>query len=190
MVINMAVIQCEKGHFYDGEKFQECPHCKTPLSSKKRMISEEMTQYKPFSIQESSIPVVMAMGNGMQKDEKTVGIYQSKLGIEPVVGWLVCTEGKEKGRSYTLHVGRNFVGRAIHMDVSLPDEEQVSMEDHCSIVFEPRRLIFMLARGKGESVIVNGEFLQESYQLTGEENIQLGNTKLVFIPFCKEGRVW
>lgn len=29
---------------------------------------------------------------------KTVGVFQKNMKIEPVVGWLICVEGPEKGR--------------------------------------------------------------------------------------------
>ncbi len=181
----MAVVKCDKGHFYDDSKFDSCPHCESPLE-KRRTLSDEFTQYTP----KPSSVVAVKLPGANEGDEKTVGIFRSESGIEPVVAWLVCIEGKERGRSYLLHAGRNFIGRAIKSDICIADDREVSGEDHCSIVFEPRRVVYMLARGNGESVLINGKALESTYILVGDEEIQVGSSKFIFIPYCKEGRTW
>lgn len=181
----MAVVRCDKGHFYDGSKYDSCPHCERPLE-KRRTISDEFTQYMPKN--PDVVPIKLPGAD--YGDEKTVGVFRAESGIEPVVGWLVCTQGKERGRAYLLHVGRNFVGRAMKSDICIADDREVSGEDHCSIVYEPRRITYMIARGNGESVLINGEPLESTYILMGEEEIQIGASIFVFIPYCKEGRTW
>ena len=187
----MAVLRCAQGHFYDGEKFPECPHCKNP-PPKRRGLGEAMTEYRPSS--GSSAPAggkaVIPLGPARGADEKTVGIYKATLGRDPVVGWLVCVKGKEAGRDYRLHAGRNFIGRALSMDVCLADDESVSREDHCSLVFEPNQGVFLLARGRGDGVMVEGERLAESRILEGDETIEIGGSAFVFVPFCRKGRLW
>ncbi len=189
----MAVIKCEKGHFYDNEKFEECPHCKAPLP-KKRALNNELTQYGVSQdfMQNSSSQGSFKIDLGIMDNnsEKTVGIYKNKMGIEPVVGWFVCINGNEKGRAYNLHVGRNFIGRSVKSDIAIPDDENVSGEDHCSLVFEPNKIVFLLARGKGEVVLVNGKPLENSVILTGDEIIEIGLSQFVFVPYCREGRIW
>ena len=185
----MAVIQCEQGHFYDGEKFGECPHCKNP-PPRRRDLGEGVTEYHPSMPSPQRGRVEVRLGEANQREEKTVGIYQAKMGRDPVVGWLVCLTGKEQGRDYRLHAGRNYIGRAVQMDVALTDDEQISREDHCSLVFEPKNGVFWLARGKGDGVKVNGESLTDSRLLEGDETIELGSSSFVFIPFCRKGRLW
>ncbi len=184
----MAISRCDNGHFYDDTKFEECPHCKNP-PTQKRFISNDLTQYMPRESTGTPGNIVINMGSDLG-DEKTVGIFRDKLGIEPVVGWLVCVKGREKGRSYNLHVGRNFIGRSLKSDIAIPDDETVSAEDHCSIVFEPNKQNFLLARGVGETVIINGETLQNSTMLQGDDSIEIGFSEFIFVPFCKEGRSW
>ncbi len=190
----MAVLKCENGHFYDGAKFSECPHCKEPLPMS-RTLNSELTQFgfvetafSTSNVKKEAVRVNLGAPQG--NDEKTVGIFREKLGIEPVVGWLVCTQGREKGRAYVLHSGRNFVGRNLKSDIAIPDDASVSGEDHCSIVFEPNKIIYMLARGKGETVLINQQPLDNTYILTGDESIEIGTSRFVFVPYCKEGRTW
>ncbi len=184
----MAVAKCENGHFFDNEKFDRCPHCDNPLP-KRRSLSEEMTRFEPNAAA-GGARIKIPMPAAGQQEEKTVGLYRAAMGIEPVVGWLVCTEGREKGRSYPLHVGRNFVGRSIRSDVAIPDDEQISREDHCSVVFEPKSCQFLLARGLGEVLLLEGKALESSARLRDGDCIDMGSCRFVFIPFCKEGRSW
>jgi hypothetical protein len=123
------------------------------------------------------------------QDEKTVGIFRTEKGSDPVVGWLVCVSGQEKGRDYRLHAGRNEIGRAIKSDVALVDDERVSRNNHCSVIFEPRKCTFHLVHGDGET-LVGGNQLSESIPLTDGAAFEIGGSTFVFVPFCKEGRTW
>ena len=40
-------------------------------------------------------------------------------GFTPVVGWLVCTEGPDRGHDYRIRTGYNHIGRAEHMDICI-----------------------------------------------------------------------
>lgn len=191
----MAVVKCGKGHFFDDAKYAACPHCENDLpANPRRGISDEMTVFgaaAPAAGAGARQKVHVDLGApGAAADEKTVGIFRTEKGCDPVVGWLVCTGGREKGRDFRLHAGRNYIGRAMKSDVALVDDERVSRDDHCSIVFEPRRGSFHLVRGEGEGVLVNGERLHDSRALAGDEEIEIGASVFVFVPFCGEGRSW
>ena len=192
----MAVERCVNGHFFDSDKFPECPHCKNDLPQNTRQgLNEGKTMFGPSNPDIAAAAmrqqVRIDMGGPVTgpKDEKTVGIFRTQKGYDPVVGWLVCTEGKEKGRDHRLHAGRNFIGRSLKSDIALTDDEQISRDDHCSIVFEPKKCVFAIVRGAGE-VMVGGESLSGSKTLTGDEVIEIGASRFMFIPFCKEGRLW
>ncbi len=191
----MAVLQCVKGHYYDGDKFAECPHCKNPPPAVRRGIGEGLTEYRPSKPSPAGPAprgqIAIDLGGPPKPgDERTVGVFRTEKGHDPVVGWLVCVRGREAGRDWRLHAGRNFVGRAMNSDIALVDDERITRENHCSIVFEPRQGLFMLARGLGDGVVVNGERLADSRQLCGDEVLEIGSSAFVFIPFCKEGRTW
>lgn len=167
----MGVIQCANGHYYDNSKFEECPHCKDALLPSKPIMNLEWNTPR-------------------HKDDKTVGIFSIGKNQTPVVGWVVCVKGKERGRDYRLHAGRNFVGRSLQMDIALVDDERVSRENHCSIIFEPKKRQFLLMNGRGDGVLVNHKKVLDSVELIGEDLIEIGSSQFVFVPFCKEGREW
>lgn len=110
--------------------------------------------------------------------------------FEPVVGWLVCVDGVERGRDYRLLAGRNYIGRSLDMDVSIPDDKQLSREKHCSIIYDPRSFRFVLLPGDSTLTMVNGAAQNAPCDINDGDIISCGSTKLCFIRFCKEGRDW
>lgn len=176
----MAIVQCEYGHYYDDEKFTACPHCGEQAAE------DELTM-SFVEEEERVIDKLAAMVNG---EEKTVGFYQVKMKADPVVGWVVCTEGPERGRDFRIHTGRNFIGRSNRMDISVIDDPAVSREKHCSIVFEPIQKEFMLAPGEGRATYINTRILKEPEALKDGDVIGIGDSKFVFVAFCKGERAW
>jgi hypothetical protein len=61
-------------------------------------------------------------------------------GFDPVIGWLVCTRGRERGRSYELHGGQRgeiVLGRDPQWDVFLQDES-ITRKRAAKITFDGR----------------------------------------------------
>ena len=181
----MAIVKCEKGHFYDDVKYDECPHCKADSKKPQMFDDNEKTVAKIASDKQRNSLVSFVAG----KDERTVSIFSSKGKFMPVVGWLVCTEGNEKGRDYRIISGRNFIGRAHQMDITIADDPEITRENHCSLVFDPKSLTYSLI--PGVSVVYrNGEKVLKPVDLAPYDTLTLGKTTLQFIPYCKEGIVW
>lgn len=70
----------------------------------------------------------------------------------PVVGWLVCTEGVNKGTDYRLHQGRNFVGRSSEMDVCILGDNTVSRSSHAIVVYDPRSNVYLAQPGSSKEL--------------------------------------
>lgn len=192
----MAVTRCDAGHYYDDVKYSECPHCKNNLSPVPRPgLREDKTVFgaaRPDVAAAALRPQVKVDLPAPQSaaEEKTVGIFRTEKGHDPVAGWLVCTAGGERGRDFRLFAGRNFIGRSLKSAVALVDDERISREDHCSIVYEPRRAVFVIARGHGDGVLVNGARLETTLPLQTDDVIEIGGSTFVFVAFCREGRSW
>lgn len=185
----MPVVRCVNGHFYDDNKFSECPYCNVGVQGQ-RTIGDQVTQYKPKDMKELVRQIPLDFQEDLSGSDRTIGIYQASLNIDPVVGWIVCMKGAERGRSYQLHSGRNFVGRDLKMDIAIPDDKSISREQHCTIVFDPRKCMFILSRGLGEIILVEDAVIQDMFVLKGNERITLGTSEFIFIPFCTEERSW
>ncbi len=181
----MGIIKCDKGHFYDDVKYDACPHCAAASQSSAADDDNEKTIAKIVSDKKRNNLASFVAGN----DERTISIYSSKGSFMPVVGWLVCIDGVEKGRDYRVISGRNFIGRAYNMDITISDDPEISRERHCSIIFDPKSLKFNFAPGSSVSYL-NGEKVTEPVVLCAYDKITLGKTVLQFIPYCKEGVNW
>ncbi|SEF58318.1 FHA domain-containing protein [Eubacterium ruminantium] len=134
--------------------------------------------------------------NEEKDDTATVGFYGvgSKSGgvqINPVVGWLVVTEGEEKGLSKNLVVGKNFIGRDTSMDVVIKGDNSVSRIKHAIVLFEPNSRKFIAMPGDAHELFyVNGDVVLNSIELKAYDVLKLGKTELVFMPFCGENFTW
>ena len=176
----MAIIQCENGHYYDDGKYAVCPHC----------VDENAEDSPTMSFVEEekqTHDMLVSMAGG---GEKTVGYFQGRINLDPVVGWIVCMKGPERGRDYRIHSGRNFVGRSFRMDISIVDDKAVSRENHCSIVYEPINSEFILVPGEGTNTYVNEQPLTEPKRLEDGDSIGIGDSAFSFIAFCAGERVW
>lgn len=126
-----------------------------------------------------------------EEGNRTVGYYSHVMGVEPVVGWLVCIQGPYKGKSFTLKSGRNFIGRAANMDVVLPQDPGVSRIKHAAVIYEPHERQFLVAAGDSRELC----YLNHKVVITGQpmeayDVLELGSTSLMLIPCCGERFSW
>lgn len=179
----MAVVKCEQNHYYDDEKFDSCPHCLRLTQGEKDDESNTVAVGESMEVTQELQSLI-----GNYSEEKTVGIY-AKKGFSPVAGWLVCMEGKERGRDYPIRTGRNFVGRARSMDIVISDDLMVSREKHFSIAYEPHNSSFAIIAGQGDTYL-NGKRVTEPMDLFDSDIIEVGESKFVFVPYCTKERKW
>lgn len=160
----MEFKRCEKGHIYDGNTKKNCPYCEKTLETK--LVLEEQTI-----------------------DKKTKIIARIK--VNPVVAWLVCIEGSEKGRDYRLTDKRNLVGKSTDMDVCILGDDNINDDNHFSITYNSDKRIFVITPGNnGDIIYVNKKAIYETNPLENYSLIELSNTKLVFITFCGSNFAW
>jgi hypothetical protein len=179
----MSMKPCGKGHYYNSAEHRSCPFCGVPValgSTRVLAVAADYTQ------PDRSAPP-------LQRDpEATRPLISTFLGgIDPVVGWLVCIEGPDRGRDYRLRGERNFIGRNPAMDIAITGDDTISRERHAIISHDPRRQTFRLAAGDGRGLVYhNDEEVVEAVLLAPYDRIELGRTKLLFIPFCGERFTW
>jgi len=127
----------------------------------------------------------------MVEEGATVGVFRARIGIEPVVGWLVCVQGPDRGRDYRIRSQRNFIGRDARMDISISSDDQISRENHAAITYDPRGNNFRLAPGDAHGMTyLNNGVVDVPVVLRAYDVIELGATKLIFVPFCGEAFEW
>lgn len=196
----MAVIQCPNKHYYDDSKFDQCPHCKKAIEKGEdpSKFAENKTVAKfSYGRREEIKEEIRSGASGQslkeqikpdQNDQRTVAMFFDDRNVNPVAGWLVGIVGENKGRSFEVHMGKNFVGRSMKMDIHINDP-QVSRENHCSVIFEPNACEFYVLQGEGITYH-NDSILADAKVLADGDNIEIGGSKYIFVPYCKEGRNW
>ena len=190
----MPIVRCIKGHFYDGDHYGRCPYCQEEGHTE--TIRERKTeQVSP------PIPVVTVDGRGEDVTESfesyhtpggdvTIGHFSSDGERHFVAGWLVCTEGPERGRDYQIYKGYNRVGRSYKMDICISKDPAVSRDFHCAVIYDDRNNRFHVVEGKGTVTYRNGELLLDSEELRDGDVLQIGDSNLEFLAFCKGDKKW
>lgn len=76
------------------------------------------------------------------------------------------------------------------MDVVLVDDKTIAREKHCSVAYDPMGNEFYVSGENGNIVYLNQEIIESAHKIQSGDEIQIGETKLIFIPFCQEERIW
>jgi hypothetical protein len=177
--------RCPEGHFFDPAKHNSCPWCALPQDAG---AGEQKTRpaMPPPLPQAAGVPAGPKPGATVR-----VGMGAAAIRNEPVVGWLVCLEGPDRGKDYRLHAEKNFVGRATHMDVVIESDPTVSREKHASVVFDPKKKAFWLLPGEASGLVyLNGEMINAPSPMHADDVVEVGQTRLVLVPFCGEKYNW
>ncbi len=186
--------RCKNGHFFDGGKYEECPHCNNQnepeVTKMDPKILESIKEEKEYTdIFSYSSPEKKEQAT--ENDNMTVHYYQRALGTEPVVGWVVCVDGVHFGEDFKIKSGRNFIGRSGTMDISLSGDKTISRERHAILTYDPKGNVFMIQPGdSSELCYLNGQLVLIPTQLKANDRISLGESELMFVPFCSESFMW
>lgn len=111
---------------------------------------------------------------------------------DPVVAWLVVTDGPGKGNYLKLGNGQNSIGRASGERVRVDfGDEQISRSNHAVLTFDPRGNTFFIQQGSGTNLAyLNNEPVLAPTALSAMSEIVLGETTLLFVPLCGEQFSW
>lgn len=198
------ITKCSKGHWYDANVNKECPHCKQAGERLGIQLNDLEEDDKTISLAEVDLSQGAELGNiintsaiqvngglSNEDDDKTIAFgFFGAAKTSPVAGWLICMTGTERGKDYRLHAGKNFIGRSTSMDVLLVDDKTIARDKHCSVIYDPKGNVFYVSSEGGNPVYLNGKMLDSSLQIQEGDEITVGKTNLMFIPFCREGRIW
>ena len=188
--------RCPEGHFYDPMKHNGCPWCALPADA------EGGEKTRPAAVPPPMPPGAAAgppplppppAPKPVDKGGATRRVGAETLGTkaDPVVGWLVCLAGPDRGRDFRLHAEKNFIGRSASMDVCVAGDETVSREKHALVIFDPKKQVFWVVPGDASGLVyLNGDIVNTPSQMKQEDVLEVGQTKLVFIPFCGEKYSW
>ncbi len=193
--------QCEKGHIYDEKAYSACPYCSqagaagvrplepaggpdfpktTPLDTSSAPSFPKTT---PLDAPAPSAP--SAPPRPKKEMSATIALNVSDAGISPVRGWLVVTEGDNKGVSFCVHSEKNAIGRGSNYDVNLSFDKAISKEGDAVLTYDSRSKKFFITLAAGKNnVYRNGNLLLTPEEVKDYDVIEVGATKLVFRSFC------
>ena len=144
-----------------------------------------------------------------EKTEPAINLYDPEGGVtealdavktvRPVVGWLVCVEGPSYGKSYEIHKENNYLGRAAHMDICIPEDASISRDSPMVVTYDATSRSFFcgfmggrsrkIVERHGASNPVNNRSTTITKSSCGDV-IELGKTKLMFVPFSSDAFDW
>ena len=200
----MEMRKCPSGHYYDASIHSSCPYCSNasdagatlPLESFMSASSGDNSAtmpfgYKPAGDDGKTVSINSAMNSFDSDDGRTVALVRQDKGIDPVVGWLVCIDGPEKGRDYKIHTDNNYIGRSERMDICIHGDETISRENHAVISYDMQDAVFYLSPGDGRAIVrYNNKAVFSTITLNPYDQITIGKSILLFVPLCGEKFVW
>lgn len=178
----MGMKRCESGHYYDTGKHVVCPLCcAVELGGGAKVVPQaQLQQQAPVPPR----PPIAAEG-------KTVAVMKKETGIDPVVGWLVCTKGPNRGSDFRIKAEKNFIGRNTTMDICIGRDDTVSRENHAIISYNPKKKSFKVLPGDGRGLVyLNGDEVDAPKELSRGDSIELGQTALMLVPLCGPDFDW
>lgn len=213
----MELKTCSNGHAYDA-RLASCPLCESEgfeQVGKTQPVNEGIaadpglpdevlnsyTQTEPVS--HGFDPITSTEPNGnFDADGKThpVSVDNGQtmpvgtFSFRPVVGWLVCVEGPNRGTSYPIHPGYNYIGRTSNRDIYIPNDSTISAKQ-AWIAYDKSEDgnsdTFAFGPSEGTNTCrVNGKAQYSPIDLNPYDSIKLGNSKFLFVPFCSDKFRW
>lgn len=190
----MTIQECANGHLYDTDQFASCPYCQGDTNRINFGGSEiGKTVGTAPAVEVGATVAPSGYGNKQDKSDtgKTVAVFQKKMSFEPVVGWLVCFEGPEKGKDYKIYGRNNTVGRSEKMDICIKSDETISRENHARLAYDEKHNAFHLIPAESTNTIyLNEEPVYVPAKISAYDVIEFGACKLLFVPFCNERFTW
>jgi hypothetical protein len=112
--------------------------------------------------------------------------------FELTAGWLVVVDGPGRGCSCEVYYGMNSIGRNSSERIPLNfGDSSISREAHAYIVFDDKQGDFYIQHGgKSNLIRLNDRPVLAPESLKRGDTIEMGNTKLMFIPLCDENFSW
>ena len=199
----MALTECANGHLYDTDQYESCPYCQGGVN-RIEFGGGDSGVGKTVGIgTPNGVPITPEVGatvapSGYRSQSapandtgKTVAILQKSMKAEPVVGWLVCIDGEDKGKDYRIEAKNNTIGRSEKMDICIKGDNTISRENHARLAYDVKHNAFHLIPAEStNSIYVNDEPTYVPTKLNAFDMIELGESKFLFVPLCGEKFNW
>ncbi len=156
----------------------------------------EFPKTAPVGSARMEFPKTAPVGGAPREFPKTAPVGGAEpappaMGWNPVLGWLVCVEGRKRGKDYRLTQEVNYIGRATSNDICLDYDEEISRDTTITIAYIKQSRVFRLdAEQSRDPVYVNGQPVLSELYLRDKDVISVGSTRLKLICFCDASFEW
>ena len=212
----MEAIKCSRGHYYD-KALGSCPVCAAEAGSSRSPfvtgsnVPDDIPATTPATVPAGGgfdIPATIPASepfNPIDMNQSgrpgafeiedyaptTPAAFNNEEAFDPIVGWLICIKGPNRGKDYRLHSGTNFIGRGKHNDVCIDNDQAISTRNHASVSYDERERVFYITKGEVRNpTYLNGRALRSDADLVMYDRIEIGSTELMFIPLCGDQFNW
>lgn len=200
--------RCSEGHFFNPREHLTCPWCGPEKAGADKHAGPETvdptrpvaepTQVIRAATKEEDMPRTRAFREQeAPSSSRAPGVTQRYVepgtspSFDPVVGWLVCTEGPDRGRDYRIRIARNFIGRAPSMHIAITGDNTISREKHAILTYETKKQTFWIQPGDSAGLVyLNGDIVNLPMQLKEKDVVEIGQSKLLFVPLCSSDFQW
>lgn len=205
----MAIAECSNGHLYDTNLYASCPYCRggsTMIDFDQPGKTAAPDGFGPASHQAPAYNQTVAisgeedMGKTVApegyirktaEENKTVAAFRKQYDLDPVVGWLVCVAGADKGKSYELYARINSIGRSGGNDVCISGDATISRERHARLAYDARHNNYQLIPGEStNNIYLNDQPVYVPTGLEAYDLVELGESKFLFLPLCGDRFRW
>ncbi len=199
--MEIKMIECPNGHYYNAALYASCPRCsagqsanpqfpKTTPPDKATGAGMGGAPIPPTSPAQPAFVTDPRPAQPFEIHTQPAGGLSDEGQIEPVVGWLVCIEGPERGVDFRIHDGYNYIGREIG-DIHIHGDNQISREKHAVISFYAKKQTFTIGPADGRNIIeLNDEPVYSPMPVKSYDVITVGQSKLMLIAMCGDRFTW
>lgn len=209
--IRQKIISCSKGHYYDANRYENCPYCSSGSFSptvdpfadsagesqeyggigKTTDVGGESTYENYGNFGPTEIPQAKRRAAESMSKTQFVDSSTPAGAPVPVVGWLVAVEGPCRGTDYRIHTGYNYIGREAG-DICIHGDNTISAEKDANVTYVPQTRKFYIAHEQGKNVLLVNDMpvIGGGMEIHSFDLITIGTTKLMFIGMCGEKFTW
>ena len=191
----MALTECANHHIYDSSLYPSCPYCC------KDRLTIDFTNKGAMDIGRTvpAAGIVRSVGCGKESSgnvkipaqKGNAVANDAKAAFSHIVGWLICTEGEDKGRDYRLYAGGTVISPGIGESLRVGRASSISTGEYTKIVYDASSNSYFLIPGMNKTCIyINDAVVLQSTELSAYDVIDLAVAKLVFVPLCCDRFQW
>ncbi len=191
----MSMQKCNKKlHIYNTAVYNVCPMC--PPENEVKDDNTKNLDDCTKQIKDDSYLLTQKITEFNDIPSKTTIInFNNNLPSNklPVVGWVVVIEGSNKGEDFRLIQGKNNIrvdsNNRVYIDFDI--DTPIKNNTHVAIIYDHKKNTFFIEHSSHKKpVIINGETIIHSQNLSFGDIIDMEQTKLMFIPLCTENFWW